>query len=155
MNKTKISFSVIGAGHAPEQENQKVKELWRIKGIGKNQEEYFFIASGKNATLDEFCCTFLLNFDDTKRQENYSWLVLQIQELKDVEMLTEVFVNHKTNFEDTPSVHNIITKTVIPHADAKEFSNQAVEGEKLHDASRIERLEGDKSIWIQWQNEDL
>lgn len=62
-------------------------------------------------------------------------------------MLTEVFVNHETYFEDTPSVHNIITKTVLPHADAKEFSNQTVEGEKLHDAFRIERLEGDKSIW--------
>ena len=29
----------------------------------------------------------------------------------------------------------------------QEFLNQVVEGEKLYDAFRIERLEGEKSIW--------
>ena len=38
---------------------------------------------------------------------------------KNVESLSEVFANHETNFEDTRFVHNIITKTVLPHADAK------------------------------------
>ena len=48
VNKTKISFSAIGADHALEQENRKMKVLGAIKGIGNNkaaQDQYFLIAS--------------------------------------------------------------------------------------------------------------
>ena len=37
MNKTKILFSAIGADHALEEENQKMKVLGGIKRTGNNQ----------------------------------------------------------------------------------------------------------------------
>ena len=48
LNKTLISFSVIGIGYATEQENRAVKVLGGIKGIVNNPtalDEYFFTLS--------------------------------------------------------------------------------------------------------------
>lgn len=72
-NFSKISLSEIGAAHALERENRKIKVLGCIKGIENNQaaqDQYFLIASEINAILDEFYCAFLLNLDDIKLQEH-------------------------------------------------------------------------------------
>ena len=74
MKLSKISLSAIGAAHALERENRKIKVLGCIKGIENNQaaqDQYFLIASEINAILDEFYCAFLLNFDDIKLQGHY------------------------------------------------------------------------------------
>lgn len=149
VNKSKVPFCSLGVDHALEQENKEMKAIGGIRGIAhqtKLLEDFFLASPLLSKVSDDFCDYF--NTKTKVTDVHYQLLgSTNTRYHNDVQKLTVVYENHDLTFVDSADVFNIITKSVLPENKAEMFLNHDRIGEELYLKFRLERLQGEKSVW--------
>ena len=104
-----------------------------IKGIANNQITFvqYFIIALKTSSLIEKFYTFFGITDSEDQEHHYQLKGGKNKRISDnVEKLTTLFYHHNTNFRESYSVYNTVTKKILPEKFAKMFLNHEQEGEK-------------------------
>ena len=128
-----------------------MKVIGGIKGIVNNQaalDRHFLIASEMNLIIDGFYSQFDVRSETGTGGMHYQLIGSTNARITDnVQKLKETLVKQDITFENSQTVFNIISKTVLPDHIATEYLNHGEEGQKMYDLFKTERLQGPKSIW--------
>ena len=150
VQKNTVPFTAIGADHALEQENRSMKVSGGIVGIGNKQaalDQYFLIAPHLKRIIQSFCTYLKISNTNQNRQHYQLTDTTNQRMLTNVVQIKKILVSHGVNFEESASLCNLTTKSVMPADAAEQFLNHDVQGQVLYEKYKEENICGDKSPW--------
>ena len=150
IQKTKVPFTAIGADHALEQENRSMKVSGGIVGIGNNQaalDQYFLIAPHLKRIIQSFYNHLKISKDLKNRQHYQLTDSTNHRMFTNVVEIKKILISHDVNFEESTSLCNLTTKSVMPADAAEQFLNHDVQGQILYEKYKEENICGNKSPW--------
>ena len=134
--------------------------LGGIKGIANSDrglEEHFLTAAELGNIIKDFCETFGIEDDQSKKAENH----YQLSSSKNtriggkVEKLLSVFSTYNINFGPSDVVFNIFIIKVLPEKEATRFLQVENIGQERYTSLVKEKLERSGSIWDTLKKERL
>ena len=126
VEKSKVTFTSIGADHGIEQENRSIKVMGGIKGISNssiNLDEYFLSTAEISNIITSFCDKFGISESEAcKREDHYQLSGSKNSRIRiNVSKISDVFSTYGVSFDATDNVYNVLTMKVLPRKDAEQF----------------------------------
>ena len=152
VEKSKVTFTSIGADHGIEQENRSIKVMGGIKGISNssiNLDEYFLSTAEISNIITSFCDKFGISESEAcKREDHYQLSGSKNSRIRiNVSKISDVFSTYGVSFDATDNVYNVLTMKVLPSKDAEQFLIVKEIGKESYISFVKERIEGESSIW--------